>query len=122
MAAKIKKFENVDPQALAAYMKMIEGVDGVEAKGAAAPYTSINGNMYSAVSKDSAIGLRLSKADMAEFMEKYEAELFEPFPGFIQKTYVAVPEALLGNTRILRSWFRKCHDYAATLKPRATTK
>lgn len=117
-----QKYENVRPEVLAAFMKMIEAVDGVEAKGAAAPYTSINGNMYSAVSKDSAIGLRLSKADMAEFMEKYAAQLFEPFPGFIQKTYVSVPESLLGNTRALRSWFRKCHDYAATLNPKATKK
>ena len=74
-----KKFENVDPAVLAAFTKMVEAVDGVEMKGAAAPYTSINGNMYSAVSKDNRIGLRLPKGDIAAFIEKHDAELFEPF-------------------------------------------
>ena len=117
-----QKYTDVRPEVLSAYLKMIEAVDGVAAKGAAAPYTSINGNMYSAVSKDSVIGLRLSKEDMADFLEKYDNGLFEPFSGFIQKTYVAVPESLLGNTRGLRSWFKKCHEYAASLKPKATKK
>ena len=65
------KFADVDPAVLAAYMKMIEGVEGVEARGAAAPYTSLNGNMYSSISKFNEIGLRLAKDEREAFLEKY---------------------------------------------------
>jgi hypothetical protein len=117
-----KKFADVDPEALDAFRRMVAGVSGVEMKGAAAPYTSINGNMYSAMSKASRIGLRLPKKELAAFIKKYDTELFEPFPGFRQKTYIAVPESMHSNTRALRKYFRMAYEYAAGLQPKPTTK
>lgn len=117
-----KKFQEVKPEALDAFRRMVAGVDGVELKGAAAPYTSINGHMYSAMSKASRIGLRLPKQELEAFLMKYDAELFEPFPGFRQKTYVAVPESMHENTRALRKYFRMAYEYVAGLAPKPTTK
>ncbi|MEM8770142.1 MAG: hypothetical protein AAGD92_00710 [Pseudomonadota bacterium] len=124
-ASKIRKkpFEDdTDPAVLSAYRKMLAAVPGVEWKGAARPYTSLNGNMYSAISKADIIGLRLSAADREIFLEKYGNGLYEPFPGFFQKEYVAIPEKLLANTRTLRSWFRKSYEHVASLKPKPTKK
>jgi hypothetical protein len=117
-----QKFQNVDPQALDAFRRMVAGVEGVEMKGAAAPYTSINGNMYSAMSKASRIGLRLPKKELEAFIAKHDTELFEPFPGFRQKTYVAVPLSMHSNTRALRKYFRMAYEYVAGLKPKPATK
>ncbi len=117
-----RKFENVEPQVLAAYMKMIEAVDGVEARGAAAPYTSLNGNMYSSISKSNEIGLRLAKAEREEFLEKYETRLYHSIPGYVQREYVTVPPELFGNTRTLRSWFRKSYEYVSSLPAKPTKK
>jgi hypothetical protein len=117
-----QKYQDVDPDALEAFSKMVAAVDGVEMKGAAAPYTSINGNMYSAMSKTNRIGLRLPKKELEAFLEKYDAELFEPFPGFRQKTYVEVPLSMHGNTRALRKYFKMAYEYVASLPPKPTTK
>lgn len=117
-----KKFEDVDPDVLAAYLKMIEGVDGVEAKGAAAPYTSLNGNMYSSISKFNEIGLRLEKGQREEFLEKYDTRLYHSIPGYVQREYVTIPESMLGNTRTLRSWFRKSYEYVSSLPAKPTKK
>ncbi len=119
--AKEKKFIN-GAAALAAYRNMIEGVPGVERKGATSPYTSLNGNMYSAMNGADVIGIRLSKEDREAFMAKYKSSLYEGYPGFFQKEYAAVPKKLYSDTRALRHWFRKSHAYVSSLKPKKTTR
>ncbi len=121
MAAKKKEFIT-EPKVLAAYKKMIEGEPDVEWKGATHPYTSLNGNMYSMISKANEIGIRLSKEDQQAFMKKYDAGLFEGVPGYFMKDYVAIPASLHTNTRALRTWFRKSFTYVSSLKPKPTTK
>jgi len=121
MPAK-KKELITDPAVLAAYKKMIEAVPGVALKGATTPYTSLNGNMFSSISKANGIGLRLSKEDREAFIEKYQTTLFEALPGFFQKEYVAIPPSMLGDTRAMRRWFRKSYDYVRLLKPKKTTR
>ena len=117
-----KKPFPTDPDVLAAYSKMIAAVDGVELKGATTPYTSLNGHMFSSISKADRIGLRLSKDDREAFMEKYDSGLFESLPGFFQKEYVAIPVDMHDDTRSLRRWFRKSHEYVSGLKPKKTAK
>ncbi len=121
MAAKKKAFPT-DPAVLAVYQTMVDAVPGVPLKGATTPYTAINGNMYSSVSKADVIGLRLSKDDRDTFLARYDTTLFEGVPGHFMKEYVAVPPALHGDTRTLRRWFRKSHAYASSLKPKKTTR
>ena len=112
---------DIDPSVLAAYEAMLSAVPGVDRKGAAMPYTSMNGNMYSMISKDGVIGIRLGKADLAA---AFAAGLkpFEGTPGFINKEYAGVPAAMLGAPATLKSWFRKSHAFALTLKPKKTTR
>jgi hypothetical protein len=117
-----KAASGIDQNVLAAYDAMVAGVPGAERKGATLPYTSINGNMYSSISKANVIGLRLSKTDLTTFLETYGATLHEGVPGFIQKEYASIPEALLGDTATLQAWFRKSHAHAQGLKPKRTTR
>lgn len=119
----VKKKDFVtDPAVLAAYKQMIDSVPEVEWKGATRPYTSWNGNMFSHINHDDIIGLRLSKADLKEFMETYDTGLFEGHPGFFQKEYAAMPPALYSNTRVMRKWFRKSFAYVSALKAKPTAK
>ncbi|MCB1517344.1 MAG: hypothetical protein KDJ19_06990 [Hyphomicrobiaceae bacterium] len=111
-----------DPRVLAVFEKMIEGVAGVALKGDQNPYLSMNGNMYAQMSKLDRIGIRLSKEDLAEFLETYQAGYHEGYPGFFQKEYAAIPEALYEDIETLRAWFRKSHAYALSLKPKPTKK
>ncbi|WP_262694584.1 hypothetical protein [Kordiimonas aquimaris] len=119
--AKAKNFVT-DTAVLAAYKKMIDGVPEVEWKGATRPYTSWQGNMFSHINRDNIIGLRLSKTDLKIFMEEYDAGLFEGYPGFFQKEYVAMPPAIYDNVRIMRKWFRKAFANVSALKPKPTNK
>lgn len=118
---KTKEFET-DPDVLAAYKRMIDGVPEVEWKGATRPYTSWNGNMFSHINRDNIIGLRLSKTDLKDFMETFDTGLFEGYPGFFQKEYAAMPPTMYGNTRAMRKWFRKSFAHVSSLKPKPTTK
>lgn len=111
-----------DPAVLAAYDRMIAGVSGVERKGAAMPYTSVNGNMYSSISKANVIGLRLSKTELATFLQTHSTTLHEGVPGHFMKEYAAVPPSMLDDTETLQAWFRKSYSYASGLKPKKTTR
>lgn len=111
-----------DAKVLAVFDTMIAAVPGVTRKGDQNPYCSMNGNMYASMSKLDRIGIRLSKADLAEFLETYDAGLHEGYPGFFQKEYAAIPEALYGETEVLQSWFKKSHAYVSGLKPKPTSK
>ena len=110
-----------DPKVLAAFDAMIGAVPGVERKGAAMPYVSVNGNMYGMISKMGVIGIRLGKDDLAAFMAA-GGEPFEGTPGFINREYGGVPAAMLGDSKMLRAWFKKSHAFAAGLKPKKTTR
>jgi len=110
-----------DPKVLASFDAMITGVPGVERKGAAMPYLSVNGNMYAMISKANVIGLRFGKDDLAAFMAA-GGELFEGTPGFINKEYGGVPAAMLGDIKALKRWFKLSHAYAGTLKPKKTSR
>lgn len=117
-----KKHQNVDPEVLAAFQQMAGAVAGVVIKGDTSPYVSINGNMYGSISKAGVIGMRLPKAAREAFMETHGSGLHEPFPGFHQKEYVAVPAELHRDTVAMRALFAESHAYAAGLKPKATTR
>ena len=68
MMAKATKLPEIPPETVAAYLKAVEATPGVEIKeGFGAPYTAINGNMYSMLAKRTGeLGIRLSKTDFAE--------------------------------------------------------
>ena len=101
------------------YDKLIESHPDIELKGKTTPYTSLNGHMFSFLSKDGTMGLRLAKGDREQFLAKYKTVPMEQY-GRTMKEYVVVPSSLLEDTKELSAYLRRSHDYVSTLKPKPT--
>ena len=76
----------------------------VERKGATVPYTSVNGHMFSYLSKEGNLALRL------------------PVGQRVQPEYVVVPDSLLAATQEVKKYFDCSYEYVSSLKPKATAK
>jgi hypothetical protein len=109
------------PDKLELYGKLVATNPAVERKGAAVPYTSLNGHMFSYLTKSGALALRLPEKEREEFLRKYRAKLCEAY-GVVQKEYVEVPGALLKKTQELKKYFDLSIAYVGSLKPKATAK
>jgi TfoX/Sxy family transcriptional regulator of competence genes len=103
------------------YEKLIATHPDIERKGKTMPYTSHNGHMFSLLSKDGKLGLRLPKDEREALLEKYNTTLFEQY-GAIMKEYVTVPDELLANTEELKEYLKISFEYIKTLKPKPTKK
>lgn len=103
------------------YDLLLELNPKIERKGKTMPYTSVNGHMFSFLSKEGRMGLRLSKEDRDEFMETFDSKLMEQH-GRIMKEYVVVPDALLGDIEELSTYLEKSFQYVSSLKPKPTKK
>lgn len=57
------------------YEKLVAANPNVELKGATVPYTSLNGHMFSYLSKEGKLALRLPAKERATFLKKYKAKL-----------------------------------------------
>lgn len=115
------KQSTIPEESIAQYKLIVSKIPEMEQKGKSLPYTSMNGNMYSMMRKDGALGIRLSAEDRKTFMEKYQAVPFENYGSPI-KEYVEVPAHLLMDTDTMVEYMKKSHAYAKTLKPKPTTK
>jgi TfoX/Sxy family transcriptional regulator of competence genes len=105
---------------VALYDKVIATNPAIERKGDANPYTSLNGNMFTLLHQQK-LAIRLAEDEREKFLKKYKTTLFEAY-GTVMKEYVAVPDALLENTKELQKYLDLSHAYAKTLKPKATKK
>ena len=103
------------------YEKLVATNPAVERKGATVPYTSVNGHMFSYLSKEGKLALRLPPEEREAFLKKYKAKLCEAY-GIVQKEYVEVPDALLGKTKELQKYFDAGYQYVSAMKPKPTTK
>jgi len=103
------------------YEKLVATNPNVERKGATVPYTSVNGNMFSYLSKEGKMELRLPTGEREAFLKKYKAKLCEVY-GRVQPEYVEVPDSLLSSTRELKKFFDISYAYVGSLKPKPTTK
>jgi hypothetical protein len=103
------------------YEKLVATNPQVERKGATVPYTSLNGHMFSYLSKAGKMALRLPKPDREAFLKKYKGRLCEAY-GVVQPEYVEVPDSLLASTRELKKFFDLSYEYVSSLKPKSTTK
>ena len=99
-------------------MEMVRTIPHLEVKGATLPYTSLNGHMFSFLSKDGLVGIRLPEKERKEFLEKYKSTLFEAH-GTIMKEYVTVPHKLLEKPKELVKYLAASLAYIKTLKPKA---
>ena len=106
---------------LALYDALLATNPAIERKGATMPYTSVNGNMFSLLTADGTLALRLPTSDREAFLKKYKTTLCEQY-GAVMKEYVRVPPMLLPNTRQLSKYLALSYQYARSLKPKPTTK
>ena len=106
---------------LALYEKLVATNPNVERKGATVPYTSVNGNMFSYLSKEGKLALRLPAEVREAFLKKHKAKLCEAY-GRVQPEYVEVPDALLAKTAELKKYFESSYEYVSSLKPKPTAK
>ncbi|MBC7829972.1 MAG: hypothetical protein H7122_19655 [Chitinophagaceae bacterium] len=120
MSAK-KLPDQIPPDKLALYEKLVATNPSVERKGTALPYTSLNGHMFSFLSPTGTLAIRLPVNEREVFLKKYKTALMEAH-GTIMKEYVAVPENLFEKTENLKAYFNASYDYIKTLKPKATKK
>lgn len=109
------------PEAVALYDAVLATHPEVERKGATMPYTSVNGNMFSLLTADGTLALRLPAADREAFLKRYNTTLCEQY-GVVMKEYVRVPPALLRDTRTLAKYLADSYRYACSLKPKPTTR
>ena len=118
----MQKNGGIPADKVAQFEKLVATQPDVERKGAANPYTSINGNMFSLLhSPEGRFALRLPDPEREAFLAKYGAKLFEAY-GAVMKEYVAVPDSLLANTKEMKKYFAISYAYAQSLRPKATTR
>ncbi|HEX5183286.1 MAG TPA: hypothetical protein VFW19_09065 [Allosphingosinicella sp.] len=99
------------------YERIVATIPGLERKGAANPYTAINGNMSSYLHPRGDMALRLPPGEREAFLAAHGTNLFEAY-GIVQKEYVTVPDALLADTAALRPYFQASVDYVSGLRPK----
>lgn len=116
-----KKEPVIPPAKLALYDKLISTNPVIERKGATLPYTAVNGNMFTFISKDGELSIRLPEIEREQFIKKYKTRLSVQH-GVIMKEFVVVPESLLKKLQELETYLDLSFNYTKTLKSKATKK
>jgi hypothetical protein len=116
-----KSVPKAPANSVALYDALLATNPEIERKGATMPYTSVNGNMFSLLTADGTLALRLSAAERETFLKRYDTTLCVQY-GAVMKEYVQVPAALLQNTGALVKYLDASYRYACSLKPKPTTK
>jgi ABC-type transporter MlaC component len=117
----MQKEHNTPADKLKLYEKLVATNPEVERKGAANPYTSMNGHMFTYLNPLGTLALRLPPDEREKFLKKYNTTLFEAY-GAVMKEYVTVPDSLLKKTKELKKYFDMSYGYVRTLKPKPTKK
>jgi TfoX/Sxy family transcriptional regulator of competence genes len=120
LPTKTNKATAVNPQ-VELYEKLIATIPKLERKGAANPYTAVNGNMFTLLHQSNRLAIRLPEDRRQEFLKKHKTTLFEAY-GAVMQEYVAIPDALLKNTKELKKYLEFSYEYAKTLKPKPSRK
>jgi hypothetical protein len=103
------------------FAKLVATQPKAELKGDTIPYTSLNGHMYSMLTKADEVAIKLPEEERVKFITKYKTKLLEQF-GIVQKEYVLVPDALLKKTVELKPYFSLSYNYVSGMKPKPTSK
>lgn len=103
------------------YDKLIATIPELKRKGAANPYTSLNGNMFTLLHQSRTLAIRLPESTREQFLKQYKTKLFEAY-GAVMKEYVTVPDSLLTKTKELQKYIELSYEYAKTLTPKPTKK
>ena len=109
-------------EALAQYGAVVEAArSDAEIKGAKNPYTSRNGHMFSFLTREGEMALRLSDELADEFQSQYESGPVMQY-GSVMRGYVSVPAGLLADPEQLAPWFDRASDWIGSLPPKPTKK
>jgi hypothetical protein len=103
------------------FEKLIATNPEIELKGDANKYTSYNGNMFSLLSADGILAIRLPDKEREEFLRKYNTQLKVAY-GVVMKEYAVVPDALLKKTSELKKYLDISYAYVKTLRSKPTKK
>lgn len=108
-------------ETIALYNALLVDLPDVELKGANMLYTSLNGHMFSFITKDGEFSLRLPKGVLEEFIEKYKTEISVQH-GTVLKEYALVPRKVFENTKELQPNFKQSYAMVKALKPKPSKK
>lgn len=114
MVAKNIKEKDISEQ-IKLYDELIQLFPEIERKGKTLPYTSVNGNMFSFLSKEGEVSIRLAEKDRELFIKKYKSQLSVQH-GVVMKEYVLVPEKLLKDKKEIKKYFKLSFEYVSSLK------
>ncbi|MEM1246182.1 MAG: hypothetical protein AAGK22_07405 [Acidobacteriota bacterium] len=110
-----KKQDQVPEERLELYRRAIATRQELELKGGLKlPHTSSNGTMFSSLTKDGRLGLRLSEEDREAFSKEYDAVQFKNYGANI-KEHLEVPEELFQQPEELGRWLIRALEYVNTL-------
>ena len=121
MSVSMKKTTLTRAEKKQLYEKLVATLPGIERKGDTIPYTSVNGHMYSMLTKGDELAIRLAVEERELFLSKYESKLLEQY-GVVQKEYVVVPDHLLSDMNALKVYFEQSFKYVSAMKPKPTAK
>ena len=116
-----KPTTGISGEILALYEKLVATNPNIKRKGKSTPYTSMNGHMFSFLTKEGKFALRLPTEERERFIEDYDSELCVQH-GRVMKEYVVVPDDLLKQTDRLEKYFGISYNYVSSLKPKSTKK
>jgi TfoX/Sxy family transcriptional regulator of competence genes len=116
-----KSVPKAPTESVALYDALLATNPEVERKGATMPYTSVNGNMFTLLTPEGTLALRLPPDEREAFLKRYETSLCVQY-GTVMKEYVQVPPSLLRNTRTLAKYLDISYRYARSLKQKPTKK
>ncbi len=109
-------------EALARYRAAIEAARSEAViKGAKNPYTSRNGHMFSLLTSDGSMALRLSGERGEQFQAEYASGPVMQY-GSVMRGYVSVPAELLAKPAELALWFDRAWDWIGSLPAKPTKK
>ncbi len=110
------------PEALDRYRAAIEAARiDAEVKGAKNPYTSRNGHMFSFLTPEGLLAIRLSEELREQFQAQHESGPVKQY-GSVMRGYVSVPAELFADPAELAPWIESAWDWIGSLPAKATKK
>lgn len=106
---------------IALYDELLATNPAIERKGLTNPYSSYNGHMFTHLTPEGIMAIRLPEKELNAFLKKYKTKLMESY-GVTRKEWAVVPDNLLKKTNELKRYLDISFEYVKTLKPKATKK
>jgi TfoX/Sxy family transcriptional regulator of competence genes len=90
-------------------------------KGKNNPYTSLNGHMFTMVTKEGQVGFRVSKEERSTFMNEVNDQPVVTY-NTVMKEYICIPISILEKPEDALPYLQQSLRYVKSLKPKPTKK